>query len=126
MCPCLCEYPMCINDRPLPHVTTAQDDMGEHRKLQLLRDGDGDIIVSVLPVNHRFTEMAAEFCVPGHGGGRSHHTFNAMLALMQAMELDTLKREQPQDREEIKKLTHALAYRYEFMALDLKDDSNAG
>lgn len=75
-------------------VVSRQGDMGEGLKLQLLKDGDGDIIVSILPANHRFSDAALEFCVPGSGGGTSPRTFEALQALMKAMELDELNRPQ--------------------------------
>ena len=69
-------------------------DMGQGLKLELLRDGDGDIIVSALPANHRFTDQAVEFCVPGSGGGTSPRTFKALQDLMTAIELDRIERPQ--------------------------------
>lgn len=81
-----------IDDRPLPVEPVARKgDMGEGLKLQLLRDGDGDIIVSVLPDKHKFGDMALEFCVPGTGGGKSPETFAALQALMRGMEEDERK-----------------------------------
>jgi hypothetical protein len=77
---------------PLPECVSRQGDMGEGLKLQLLRDGDGDIIVCILPANHKFSDAALEFCVPGTGGGRSPRTFEALQALMKAMELDARER----------------------------------
>jgi hypothetical protein len=74
--------------------TSRLGDMGEGLKLELLRDGDGDIIVSVLPAEHRFSDQSIEFCAPGNGGGSSPHTFLALQGLMAAMELDKIERPQ--------------------------------
>lgn len=77
---------------PLPHVISAVGDMGQGLKLELMCDGDGDITVSILPINHRFSDAAVEFCVPGTGGGRSPRTFAALQNLMRAMVADAKER----------------------------------
>lgn len=60
-------------------------DMGEGLKLQLLKEDDGDIIVSVIPKDHKFGD-GVQFCTPGSGGGKSPKTWNALLDLFKAMQ----------------------------------------
>ena len=66
-------------------TVTRQDDMGSG-KLRLLRDDDGDIIVSLVLPGHGFLDV--EFCVPGTGGGKSPRTWRALGELLRAMEMD--------------------------------------
>lgn len=60
-------------------------DMNGGHKLQLLRDGDGDIHVCVMPQDHRHTFESVEFC---NSGSQSHRTYRALLLLEEAMRLD--------------------------------------
>jgi hypothetical protein len=89
-------YKQSLAAQPLPEVASAVGDMGQGLQLQLLRDGDGDIIVSVMPTGHQYTETAVEFCVPGSGGGRGRHTFTALQNLMRAMEADAKGSQYPE------------------------------
>lgn len=79
-------------ERPREPVVARRGDMGEGRKLQLLRESDGDIIVSVLPESHRFTEDSVQFCTPFMGGGSSPKTHAALVALFEAMHEDQVGR----------------------------------
>ncbi len=63
-------------------------DMGEPMKLQLTREDDGDIIVSILPLSHAFSEYQVQFCAGINGGTRSHRTGLALQALFEAMHQD--------------------------------------
>lgn len=75
-------------------VTERTGDMGEGTKLQVCREDDGDLIVSVVPQDHRFSVdgQQVQFCVPGSGGGRSPRTWEALQALWKAMALDAQER----------------------------------
>ena len=74
---------------PVSQETERVGDMGEGLKLQLFREDDGDIIVSVLPEKHKFSmNGGVQFCTAGSGGGRSEHTHAALVQLMVAMEKD--------------------------------------
>ncbi|WJJ55016.1 hypothetical protein [Xanthomonas phage RTH11] len=75
---------------------SRQGDMGEGLKLEILREEDGDLIVSIMGVHDRFSpDHAIQFCVPGTGGGSSRHTFKALQDLRVAMALDEQERKQP-------------------------------
>lgn len=65
-------------------------DMGEGLKLRLYKQNDGDIIVSVTPVNERFGD-GVEFC---SSGTQSRRTWRALVALFSAMEADEAERPQ--------------------------------
>jgi hypothetical protein len=52
----------------MPLEVEVIGDMGEGLKLQLLVEDDGDVIVSVLPVDHKFTRQAVQFCTATGGG----------------------------------------------------------
>lgn len=69
-------------------------DMGEGRKLVLFKEEDGDIIVSVIPIDHKFGE-GVQFCTPGSGGGASPTTWEALLALWRAMHADNVSHPLP-------------------------------
>lgn len=71
-----------------PIHTERKGDMGEGRKLSLFREDDGDIIIGVIPENHRVVLEGVQFCTPFVGGGKSPHTFEALKQLMVAMEKD--------------------------------------
>jgi len=71
------------------------EDMGTEKRLKVQRDGDGDIIVSIVTgrgmaiYNSQDDQFASvEFCTPGSGGGKSHKTWEALIALIRAMEED--------------------------------------
>lgn len=75
--------------------TSRQGDMGEGLKLEVLREDDGDLIVSIMGVHDRFSPThAIQFCVPGTGGGTSPKTWRALLDLQAAMYDDNLGRPQ--------------------------------
>ena len=63
-------------------------DMGEPYKLQLTREDDGDIIVSILPIGHKWSDVAVQFCCGPGGGGRSYRTGLALSKLFEAMQAD--------------------------------------
>ena len=63
-------------------------DMGEPYKLQLTREDDGDIIVSILPIGHKWSDVAVQFCCGPGGGTQSHRTGLALSKLFEAMQAD--------------------------------------
>lgn len=65
-------------------------DMGEGLKLQILKEDDGDLIVSIFPESHRgpVTGQYVQFCTPMSGGGKSPRTWNALFDLWCAMRED--------------------------------------
>lgn len=64
-----------------------------HGMLWLIRQEDGDIIVTIIPDSEINKPMASvEFCSCGAGGGRSPKTLAALRALMVAMEEDNAER----------------------------------
>jgi len=65
------------------------EDMSPRGRLRLTRQ-DGDIIVAVQSDKDGLLQPgdSVEFCSIGIGGGRSRHTYAALLALMEAMERD--------------------------------------
>lgn len=67
-------------------------DMGEGRQLVLFREDDGDIIVCITPVGHKFSEEDVQFCTPFGGGGKSPATHAALQRLWHAMHLDSQAR----------------------------------
>ena len=60
-------------------------DMGQGTKLQLHKDNEGDIHVSVMPIGHKFASNRIEFC---NSGSKSHRTLKALHALFEAMQED--------------------------------------
>lgn len=92
------EFARCGLYRPaagLPPRVTRPGDMGLEECLAVSLQPDGDVIVRVdnLDGRDRIVSVAVEFCAPGIGGGRSHHTRLALLDLMAAIERD--KKERP-------------------------------
>lgn len=74
---------------------SRQGDMGEGLKLEILREPDGDLIVSIMGVHEKFSaEHSLQFCVPGTGGGCSPKTWRALLDLQAAMVDDNTSRPQ--------------------------------
>lgn len=76
------------------------EDMGTERRLKVTRDGDGDVIISIvtgrgLPLHDRSLNLAAtvEFCRPG--AGVSPRTHAALLDLIAAMTEDERARPDP-------------------------------
>lgn len=63
-------------------------DMRDGYKLQLIKEDDGDIIVSILPVDHKATTKAVQFCL---SGTQSPHTGKALHALFKAMQQDNIE-----------------------------------
>lgn len=75
---------------------SRQGDMGEGLKLEILREADGDVIVSIMGVHEKFSaDRAIQFCVPSSGGGTSPKTWRALLDLQAAMVDDNAGRPQP-------------------------------
>jgi hypothetical protein len=60
-------------------------DMGQGSKLTLLKDNEGDIHVSVMPIGHKASMTNVEFC---NSGSKSQRTLNALHELYNAMEDD--------------------------------------
>ncbi|MCK5609411.1 hypothetical protein KAR91_46490 [Candidatus Pacearchaeota archaeon] len=60
-------------------------DMGKGLKLSLFKQTDGDIQISVLPENDKFTEHCVEFCTSGTA---SHYTILALHDLFRAIKKD--------------------------------------
>lgn len=79
-------------ERPAPRFipeVRRKEDMSPDGMLWLIRQEDGDIIVTILPDSETDKPMASvEFCSCGAGGGRSPKTLAALRALMIAMEED--------------------------------------
>ena len=73
-----------------------QDDMGQGR-LRVIRQEDGDMIVStVMDPDHRgFPSL--EFCTPGTGGGKSSNVRNALFMLIKALQKDQEENPLPAD-----------------------------
>ena len=67
-----------------------REDMSPDGELTLLMQPDGDIIVVAQSTNEfgEYSETMVEFCEIGSGGGRSHHTRKALVALAEAIEKD--------------------------------------
>jgi hypothetical protein len=75
---------------PYQPMVRRKGDMGEGTRLQLVKEDDGDVIVSVYPVNGAPNdECEIQFCSPGSGGGKSPETWKALLALMAAINKDS-------------------------------------
>jgi len=66
-------------------------DMGSGMKMQLFIEEDGDVIVTVLPQDHRITTKSVEFCA---SGTQSPATTTALHALYKAMKQDEADRPQ--------------------------------
>jgi len=75
------------------------EDMGTAKRLRVIREDEGDVIVSVvtgrgLPVltssdgDQIDGKAEVQFCTPFSGGGHSPKTWAALIALMKAMEED--------------------------------------
>jgi hypothetical protein len=62
------------------------EDMSPTGRLEILRQEDGDVIVSVIQDDH--TSATVEFCAPMTGGGSSERTWKALRALFDSMEQD--------------------------------------
>jgi hypothetical protein len=80
-----------VGQREATQPVTAHDeasrlgDMGEGRRLSLVRECDGDFIVSVVQAGHRFNPESVQFC---NSGCHSPHTHDALRALFGAMKAD--------------------------------------
>lgn len=68
------------------------EDMSPTGRLQILRQEDGDVIVSVIQDDN--TSASVEFCAPMTGGGSSERTWKALRALFDSMEQDNKERAQ--------------------------------
>lgn len=73
-----------LNENTIARIS----DMGEGRKLQLLLEDDGDIIVSIMPVTHVFTRSSVQFCLRET---RSKRTILALHELRKAMIEDEIE-----------------------------------
>lgn len=60
-------------------------DMGPER-LRLTREGDGDLIVSVVPTDQ--PPVSVQFCTGWMGGGRSPRIHESLIALWKAMHVE--------------------------------------
>ncbi len=70
------------------------EDMSSSGKLRLHQQGDGDVIVAIIPdpEEERRGRNSVEFCAIGCGGGRSPKTLAALRNLITAMEEDNKER----------------------------------
>ena len=71
------------------------EDMSPIGRLEVLRQRDGDVIVSVITEDG--AQAHVEFTTPMSGGGNSEHTWKALVALYEAMKADNDER--PQTRQ---------------------------
>ena len=73
--------------------TERKGDMDPKNRLRIIRDAEGDIIVQILQFGPQGSVASAdvEFCTVPRGGGRSPHTFDALLELIEAMDKDNEK-----------------------------------
>ncbi len=78
----------CPNPKYIAEVE-RREDMSPTGKLMLMRQPDGDVVISVLAENREglLERASVEFCTIV-GGGKSSETFKALLTLMEAMEKD--------------------------------------
>lgn len=86
----------------LPETVERRDDMSRTGKLSVMRQDDGDIIVSIAKydntkddaseVHYEDGWISVEFCSLFSGGGRSKHTLDALRFLMQAIQKDNEER----------------------------------
>jgi len=70
---------------------SRREDMSQRGELSIIMQDDGDIIVSCLGIDccgELYQESHVEFCVPVSGGGRSPRVREALVALMDAIDLD--------------------------------------
>ncbi len=67
-----------------------KEDMSCCGKLRLIRQDDGDIIITVQSERDGLLQPgdSVEFCTTGLGGGKSPNTITALRALMDAMQRD--------------------------------------
>ena len=68
------------------------EDMSPVGRLEVLRQRDGDVIVSVISDDGRSAHV--EFTTPMAGGGQSENTWSALVALYEAMKKDNDTRAQ--------------------------------
>lgn len=61
-------------------------DMGEGTRLRVTREGDGDLIVTLVPTDQ--PPVSVQFCTGWMGGGRSPLTHEALAGLWKAMHGD--------------------------------------
>ena len=75
-----------------------REDMSPDGVLRIRQQSDGDIIVACERSNYENMTLeicSVEFCATGAGGGRSPRVLQALIALMDAIELDNLERPIP-------------------------------
>jgi hypothetical protein len=77
------------------HSEVRFEDMSPTGRLVLLKQDDGDMIVSA--INEHGEEVHVEFCTPMSGGGQSSHTWAALLNLRDAMKKDNAERSQQRE-----------------------------
>lgn len=78
-------------------LTERLESMSPEGFLRLIREDDGDIVITVGTGGERggVTNVATvEFCTPGAGGGGSSRTWRALIDLMGAMAADNLDPQQ--------------------------------
>jgi hypothetical protein len=66
-------------------IIERSGDMGQGTKLQLMKDNEGDVHISVMKIGHKMSMTPVEFC---NSGSKSHRTTRALHALFEAMEQD--------------------------------------
>jgi flavin-dependent dehydrogenase len=74
-------------------VVERLEDMSPRGRLRIIQQDDGDIIVAVQSMEEGLLGIgdSVEFCSGFGGGGKSPHTRQALLALMEAIKLDNLE-----------------------------------
>ena len=76
----------------MPEMVARNEDMSPNGLLRLIKQDDGDVIVTVCsdPEDTLFggTVASVEFCSCGSGGGKSPHTLKALRELFEAMRRD--------------------------------------
>lgn len=77
-------------------TASRRDDMTQQAKLTVMLCDDGDVIIGILnseaPGGTIIPLASVEFCELGSGGGRSEHTRDALIALIDAIDKDNAER----------------------------------
>lgn len=81
-------------------------DMGEGLKLQLFVEEDGDVIVSILPIDHVFTRNSVQFCTLMGGGKNPKVTakLRELVAVINGTDSESETDEETRMRELVKSL----------------------
>lgn len=75
----------------MKRIVERKEDMSPRGKLVLLEEGNGDIVLEIIPDPNDFPHRKnrVEFCTYFPGGSRSPRTHKALSDLMDAMERDS-------------------------------------